>query len=133
MQRAVPAGMLERGHALARQLSDDRAVPPALVHGDLHPGNVLDGGSRRGLVAIDPRPCAGDPLFDAVDLTLWDVDSVTAAHARVAAVASEAGADRERLAAWCAALAGMAAASLATRASGTAAPAQIAALLALAA
>ncbi|OUC96640.1 hypothetical protein CA984_14275 [Streptosporangium minutum] len=45
------------------------AGPAGLVHGDLHPGNVLDGGPR-GLVVIDPRPCVGDPAFDAVDWVL---------------------------------------------------------------
>jgi streptomycin 6-kinase len=32
-----------------------------LLHGDLHLANVLDGGPARGLVAIDPRACVGDP------------------------------------------------------------------------
>ena len=40
------------------------------MHGDLHPGNVLRGGPGRGVVAIDPRPCLGDPAFDAVDWVL---------------------------------------------------------------
>jgi streptomycin 6-kinase len=133
VRRAVPAGLLERGHALARRLSDDPASPCALVHGDLHPGNVLDSGGRRGLVAIDPRPCVGDPLFDAVDLTLWGARSAASAQAQVAAVAAEAGADRERLAAWCAALAAMAAASLATRPPDETSSARVAAPLALAA
>ena len=112
----VPSGALERGHALARELADDPAAPRALVHGDLHPGNVLDGGPGRGLVAIDPRGCVGDPGFDAVDLTLWGVETDAAAHTRIAAVALHAGSDAERLRAWCAALAAMAAASLALRA-----------------
>lgn len=127
------AGLLERGHALARRLSDDPAAPRALVHGDLHPGNVLDSRGGRGLVAIDPRPCVGDPLFDAVDLTLWGADSVASAEAQVAAVAAEAGADPARLAAWCAALSAMAAASLATRPPDATSSARIATLLALAA
>ena len=52
----VPLARLERGHELARLLVDGAAAP-VLLHGDLHPGNVLDGGGSRGLVAIDPRPC----------------------------------------------------------------------------
>lgn len=111
----VPDGALERGHELARELADDRAAPSALVHGDLHPGNVLGGGPGRGLVAIDPRACVGDPGFDAVDLTLWGVETIDAADARVAAVALHTGGDAERLQAWCAALAAMSAASLASR------------------
>jgi streptomycin 6-kinase len=27
---------------------------------------MLDGGDKRGLVAIDPAPCLGDAAFDAV-------------------------------------------------------------------
>jgi streptomycin 6-kinase len=111
----VPDGALERGHALARSLAGDFAGPSALVHGDLHPGNVLDGGPGRGLVAIDPRACAGDPGFDAVDLILWGAETTAAARARIAAVALHAGDDPERLGAWCAALAAMSAASLARR------------------
>lgn len=60
-----PALAATRDRALA--LADDPAAPHVLLHGDLHPGNVIDAGPPRGLVAIDPRPCAGDPAFDAVD------------------------------------------------------------------
>ena len=38
--------------------------PPALVHGDFDERNLLTC-ARRGLCAIDPLPCAGDPLYDA--------------------------------------------------------------------
>jgi streptomycin 6-kinase len=111
----IGAGALERGQRLARELAGDDAAPRALVHGDLHPGNVLDGGPARGLVAIDPRACVGDPGFDAVDLTLWGAETVDAARRRIDAVSLHAGTEAERLAAWCAALAAMAAASLASR------------------
>ncbi|RZQ66010.1 aminoglycoside phosphotransferase family protein [Amycolatopsis suaedae] len=61
---AETADLLDRGRAAAWRLAAD---PPRvrLVHGDLHPGNLLDAG--RGPVAIDPRPSLGDPTFDAVD------------------------------------------------------------------
>ena len=49
-------------------------TPTVLLHGDLTPVNVLDGGPERGLVAIDPAPCLGDPDFDAVDLVFWRAD-----------------------------------------------------------
>lgn len=52
-------------HRLARALAAD-PVTPVLLHGDLHPGNVLRG--PRGPVAIDPRACVGDPAFDWTDL-----------------------------------------------------------------
>jgi streptomycin 6-kinase len=71
--------------------------PPALLHGDLHLGNVLDG--TGGLVAIDPRACAGDPDFDAVDFVLWDAAGRREAEARIPELAT----DPERLLRWCAA------------------------------
>jgi streptomycin 6-kinase len=46
-----------------------------VLHGDLTPSNILDGGAERGLVAMDPAPCLGDAAFDAVDLILWCVAS----------------------------------------------------------
>ncbi|HEY4277749.1 MAG TPA: aminoglycoside phosphotransferase family protein [Conexibacter sp.] len=112
-QERVPVALLERGHELARSLADSHRGAPSFVHGDLHPGNVLDGGAARGLVAIDPRPCVGDPLFDAVDLALWGVADVNAAVDRITAIAARTGDDPQRLRAWCGALAALVAASLA--------------------
>ncbi|WP_328326649.1 MULTISPECIES: aminoglycoside phosphotransferase family protein [unclassified Streptomyces] len=64
--------VLARGRAAALGLA--RTGPAdGLVHGDLHPGNVLVGPGHR-LVAIDPRPTFGDPDFDAAD---WVIDGVT--------------------------------------------------------
>ena len=62
---AIPASV-ERAVALARDAGET-----VLLHGDLHPGNVLEGGRQRGLTAIDPRPCAGDPAYDAADWVLY--------------------------------------------------------------
>ncbi|MER8185113.1 aminoglycoside phosphotransferase family protein [Kitasatospora sp. NPDC094015] len=96
---AVP----ERCVRAAAELAGDG--PAALVHGDLHPGNVLIGPGGR-LVAIDPRPCLGDQDFDLVD---WAVDGVTdpagltARIEELTAVVPDARPDR--LLAWCRALA----------------------------
>jgi streptomycin 6-kinase len=65
----VSPELYERSRLFALQLAGD-AVAPVLLHGDLTPVNVLDGGER-GLVAIDPSPCVGDPAFDAVDLVFF--------------------------------------------------------------
>ncbi len=108
--RAVPVDRLRRGHELARGLAADAGVP-VLLHGDLHPGNVLDGGEGRGLVAIDPRPCVGDAAFDVVDWVFWAVDDPGAWEPRSRALALALGLDRERLWGWCAALAAMLAAA----------------------
>ncbi|MFD4636769.1 aminoglycoside phosphotransferase family protein [Lentzea sp. NPDC058436] len=51
-------------HHRARKLAEDN-VKPVLLHGDMHPGNVLQG--PRGPVAIDPRACVGDPAVDWLD------------------------------------------------------------------
>lgn len=51
-------------HHRARKLAEDN-VKPVLLHGDMHPGNVLQG--PHGPVAIDPRACVGDPAFDWMD------------------------------------------------------------------
>lgn len=51
-------------HHRARKLAEDN-VKPVLLHGDMHPGNVLQG--PHGPTAIDPRACAGDPAFDWMD------------------------------------------------------------------
>jgi streptomycin 6-kinase len=125
--RAVPVDRLRRGHELARALAPMPACP-VLLHGDLHPGNVLDGGKGRGLVAIDPRPCVGDAAFDVVDWVFWAVDDQDAWAPRSRALALALGLDSERLWAWCAALAAMLAAAEAARG---ARAERVAALLAL--
>jgi streptomycin 6-kinase len=51
-------------HHRARKLAEDN-ITPVLLHGDMHPGNVLQGPD--GPKAIDPRACAGDPAFDWMD------------------------------------------------------------------
>ncbi|MET9225938.1 aminoglycoside phosphotransferase family protein [Lentzea sp. NPDC003310] len=51
-------------HHRARKLAEDNTTP-VLLHGDMHPGNVLQG--PHGPVAIDPRACVGDPAVDWMD------------------------------------------------------------------
>lgn len=74
-----------------------------VLHGDLHLRNVLDGG-QRGLIAIDPIACVGDPCFDAVDYVLAGAgrDGV---DARSAELANACGFDAERMHDWAAAVA----------------------------
>jgi streptomycin 6-kinase len=101
-----------RGRGLATSLAHDD-VGIVLLHGDLTPSNILDGG-RRGLVAIDPAPCAGDPAFDAVDLVLWRAEDAATVETRAARLADACGWDARRLLAWCIAFAGMNALELAS-------------------
>jgi streptomycin 6-kinase len=83
----------------------DTQAGQVLLHGDLHLGNVLDGGSR-GLVAIDPKVCVGDPCFDAVDYVLAAAGR-EGVQVRCALVAAAGGLDADRLYAWCQVIAPM--------------------------
>jgi streptomycin 6-kinase len=71
----LPAGSnvvdldLNAVHRRAVTLAQSFRGQPHLVHGDLHPGNVLRSATD-GVVAIDPRPCVGDPHFDLADWLL---------------------------------------------------------------
>jgi streptomycin 6-kinase len=124
---AVAVDRLRRGHDLARRLAAEPAAPVPL-HGDLHPGNVLDGGAGRGLVAIDPRPCVGETAVDLVDRVFRGLDDRRLGAARPRPRA-RAGPRAPRVWAWCAAFAAMLAAAKAARG---ARAGEVAALLALA-
>jgi len=102
----VPPELFERGRRLAIKLASDTSTT-VLLHGDLTPRNILDGGNQRGLVGIDPAPCLGDAAFDAVDLLLWQSDSVEAIIKRAELLAAAADLNANRLVDWCTAFAGM--------------------------
>ncbi|GHH88786.1 aminoglycoside O-phosphotransferase [Streptomyces sulfonofaciens] len=70
--RTSPVAPTVLGQARAAALELAAGGPVGLVHGDLHPANVLSGPGAR-MVAIDPRPTWGDPDFDAVDWVLGGV------------------------------------------------------------
>jgi streptomycin 6-kinase len=108
----VPTELYERGRRLATRLAADGA-PTVLLHGDLTPSNILDGGERRGLVAVDPAPCLGDASFDAIDLVLWQAAEVETIETRSEELAAAMGASPKRLLAWCTAFAAMTALELA--------------------
>ena len=110
----IPRELYEQGRQSALDLAADRSHQ-VLLHGDLTPVNVLDGGSERGLVAIDPAPCLGDPAFDAVDLVFWRAEDADTIEKRSRRVAPPIGADPDRLLAWCIAFAGMVALEIAER------------------
>jgi len=105
----IPAARYDRGRRAARALAAETSAGPVLLHGDLTPVNVLDGGAGRGLVAIDPAPCAGDPAFDTVDLLFWQVDDLAGLIARATELAARLDLSAERMVRWCAAFAPMAA------------------------
>jgi streptomycin 6-kinase len=110
----IPPELYERGHRLATRLAQHDS-PIVLLHGDLTPGNILDGGAERGLVAIDPAPCLGDAAFDAVDLILWQAEDLQTIRSRAERLSAAAGMDAQRLFDWCTAFAAMSALELASR------------------
>jgi streptomycin 6-kinase len=104
--RRVSAADVARGAGRCEALLATESTR-VLLHGDLHLANVLDGGKARGLVAIDPRACVGDPCFDAVDYLLDGAgrDGTDGIGARCAALAAASGLDAGRLHDWCRAVA----------------------------
>jgi streptomycin 6-kinase len=94
----VPPGLVEGSQRRAAALAGEG--PIRVLHGDLHAGNVLRGGD--GLVTIDPRPCLGDPAFDAVDWVLAGGGSEHAVRHRIDWLAGRVGGlDPDRAWAWC--------------------------------
>ncbi len=91
---------LERAREVAATLLGGRHGRPALLHGDLEDRNILTC-ARRGLVAIDPAPCLGDPAYDAA---YWAVEGQTdqAARWRAERIAAHLGLDPRRVLRWAA-------------------------------
>jgi streptomycin 6-kinase len=104
----IPPALYERGRRLATQLGRERSRS-VLLHGDLTPSNILDGGPERRLVAIDPAPCLGDAAFDAVDVVLWQATDQAIIEARAERLAAASDLDAQRLLSWCVAFAAMSA------------------------
>jgi streptomycin 6-kinase len=68
-----------------------------LLHGDFDERNMLVC-ARRGLVAIDPLPCVGDPAYDAAS---WaHANGRTGRRERQHAIATALGLDPERVRRW---------------------------------
>jgi streptomycin 6-kinase len=73
------------------------APPPVLLHGDFDERNLLVC-EHRGLAAIDPLPCAGDPAYDAA---YWaHANGRPGRRERQHAIADALGLDPARVAAW---------------------------------
>lgn len=88
------------GWALAKvaELRRDHA-PSVLLHGDFVERHLL-ACSRRGLCAIDPLPCTGDPAYDAA---YWVHGSrQPGRRARLDAIVEATGLDRRRVRDWAA-------------------------------
>jgi streptomycin 6-kinase len=96
----VPPGLVDGSQRRAGVLAGQG--PVRVLHGDLHAGNILRSGDGHGLVVIDPRPCLGDPAFDAVDWVLANAGSEQAVRHRINRLSSRVdGLDPDRAWAWC--------------------------------
>ena len=93
----VSLDLVEESQERARELAS-RPGPRVLLHGDLHPGNVLKG--DRGLVAIDPRACIGDPAFDLIDWVLAGENDANAIARRAGWLSRKVGVDPNSLLQW---------------------------------
>lgn len=106
LARAVAAEQASHRHAAwalaaIEQLETD-APEPVLLHGDFDWRNLLRC-EVRGLAAIDPLPCAGDPAYDA---GYWaQAAGDPGRRARTATIAEALGLDVRRVRAWCAVVA----------------------------
>ncbi|HZB71071.1 MAG TPA: aminoglycoside phosphotransferase family protein [Acidimicrobiales bacterium] len=100
----VDEAVVAEAAALLRRLpaTADREV---LLHGDLHPANLL-AAEREPWLAIDPKPMRGDPAFDLAPLVLQTgdllaaVDPATELDRRLGRVAAATGTDPDRIRAW---------------------------------
>ena len=87
--------------AAIEQLEAD-APAPVLLHGDFDWRNLLRC-DKRGLAAIDPLACAGDPAYDA---GYWaQAAGDPGRRARTTAIAEALDLDVRRVRAWCAVVA----------------------------
>ena len=105
-------GLLAKADSVAQALlADPRDV--VVLHGDIHHGNVLDGGER-GWLAIDPKGLLGERTFDFVNILRNPDAAVAQAPGRfnrqVEVLAAAASVERRRLLDWTLAFAGLSAA-----------------------
>jgi streptomycin 6-kinase len=109
---AKHGGILARAADMARSLLNDQHEI-AVLHGDLHHGNVLDFGPR-GWLAIDPKRLLGERAFDFANIFRNPDLEIAKAPGRLAhqatVIAEAARLDRARLLRWILAYAGLSAA-----------------------
>ena len=83
-----------------------------LLHGDIHHGNILDGGAR-GWLAIDPKGLLGERTFDYANILRNPNEEIAKRPGRFAqqatVIAEAARVDRRRLLQWVLAFCGLSA------------------------
>jgi streptomycin 6-kinase len=113
LERATGARSLTEMVATGRDDEASRILCEVVLHGDIHHGNVLDGGDR-GWLAIDPKGLLGERTFDFVNI-LRNPDAAAALapgrfDRQVEVLAAAASVERRRLLDWTLAFAGLSAA-----------------------
>jgi len=100
----LPPDLVALGARLLRDLPAT-ASAHVLLHGDLHPANLL-AAEREPWLAIDAKPMGGDPAFDPAPIVLQTGDLLAAADPagqlarRLRLVAAATGLDPARLRDW---------------------------------
>nr|WP_228494731.1 aminoglycoside phosphotransferase family protein [Clavibacter sp. VKM Ac-2873] len=104
-ERPLPRS-LDRGAGIARELLAGSA-PTAVLHGDVHHGNVLrfgDGDGDDDWRAIDPKALVGDTGFDTANVLANPTPEIALGPGRLErrarVVAEETGADLDHVLAW---------------------------------
>jgi streptomycin 6-kinase len=100
----LPDAVVDSALALVDELA--RHQPELVVHGDLHPRNILRG-DREPWLAVDPKGWAGDPAYDGfmmfkarARVLLGRDDLVTVIRRELDIFAEAAELDRERVRRW---------------------------------
>lgn len=94
----LPTHHVDLVRRLAAALAND-TPGNALIHGDLHTGNILEG-DRRPWLAIDPKPCAGHIERTLAELFWTRSDEMEDIPDTLTRLAASADLDSERARAW---------------------------------
>ena len=95
---------VERGIDPLRSLPAT-ATKDVLLHGDFHPGNILES-EREAWLVIDPKPIVGDPAFEPVQLLTQRAGRITEppppadVETRLVGIAELVGLDPTRVGLW---------------------------------
>ena len=100
-----PRALVEEAETLFAELLESSSAP-ALLHGDLHHGNVL-AAVREPWLAIDPKGLVGEPAYEVgallrnplPQLFRWP-QPVRVSERRIARLSEELGFERERVRGW---------------------------------
>ena len=101
----LPARLFDEAETLFRELNDS-AAEPALLHGDLHQGNII-AARREPWLAIDPKGIVGEPAYEVGAMLRNPIDRILkwpnlarVMERRVRQLSDELGFERERVRGW---------------------------------